>query len=104
MVYNTADKDLIKTLFLEKGWRGARIVREFPGKNWTRNAVTRIIKRLEDSGTVERQEGSGRPVTVCTAENREYVEDHDGVIACTPGLKSKPSQAMLPGKKNSAVS
>lgn len=76
MVFSKSDRDLIQVCFVEKGWRGARIVKEFPGKNWKRVAVNRIIKKLEATGSTERKPGSGRPVTACTAENLEYVEEN----------------------------
>jgi hypothetical protein len=34
MVYTSADKAIIESCFVEKGWRGAKIAKEFPGKNW----------------------------------------------------------------------
>ena len=33
MVLSTADKILIESCFKEKGWRGAKLLREFPGKD-----------------------------------------------------------------------
>ena len=62
MVLSTTDKAVIRTLFLEKGWRGARIVKELPGQFRNRNAVNRVIKRIEETGGEQwkRKEGTGR--------------------------------------------
>lgn len=75
MVYSSGDKATIETCFLEKGWRGAKIAMEFPGKNWTRNSINRIIKRIEMTGTSDRKQGGGRHATVCTQQNTDYVEE-----------------------------
>ena len=58
-----------------KGWRVARIVKEFPGKKWSRQSVNRLVKKIEDTGSTSRQSGSGRPITACTDENKDNVED-----------------------------
>ena len=54
---------------------GARIVKEFPGKKWSRQSVNRLVKKIEDTGSTSRQSGSGRPRTACTDENKDNVED-----------------------------
>ena len=46
MVLTKSDKNVIETLFKEKGWRGRRIVREFPTKNWTQVSVDRHIRKI----------------------------------------------------------
>jgi hypothetical protein len=43
MVFSSADKEFIFSCFTEKGWRGAKIVREFPGKNWSKTSVNNVI-------------------------------------------------------------
>jgi transposase len=76
MVFSSADKELIATCFTEKGWRGTKILQEFPGKNWRKNSVDNLIRKIETTGSTERKSGSGRPKTVCTQENVDYVEEH----------------------------
>lgn len=46
MVFSSSDKAIIETCFVEKGWRGSKIVQEFPGKKWRKRSVNKIIKRL----------------------------------------------------------
>ena len=61
MVLSEADKWTIVNCFVEKGWRGAEIVREFPGKGWKRQTVNTLIKKYEQTGSVKRKKGSGNP-------------------------------------------
>ena len=75
MVFSDSDRAVIEAYFKKKGWRGARIVKEFPGKKWSRQNVNRLVKKIEDTGSTSRQSGSGRPRTACTDENKDNVED-----------------------------
>ena len=43
-----------------KSWK------DHSSKNWTYTSVKRLLKRLKDSGTMNRKEGSGRPWSVAT--------------------------------------
>ena len=45
----------IEACFREKGWHGARIVKEFPGKKWSRQSINRLVKKIEDTGSTSRQ-------------------------------------------------
>ena len=67
--------DSERACFRENGLRGARIVKEFPGKKWSRQSVNRLVKKIEDTGSTSRQSGSCRPRTACTDENKDNVED-----------------------------
>ena len=67
------DLEFIKVCFEEKGWRGTRLCREFPARNWKVRAVNNAIKRLETTGSIARKPGSGRPRTARTTQNQEYV-------------------------------
>lgn len=75
MVFSKDDKAVIKTLFEEKGWRGRRIVTEFPNKKWNRRSIDRLINKLVQTGTTDRAKGSGRPRTARTADNITEVDD-----------------------------
>jgi hypothetical protein len=69
----TEDLCVIKVCFEQKGWRGARIVQEFPNKHWNCRTVDRTIKRLESYASVDyRKHGAARTVT--TAANQDLVE------------------------------
>ena len=75
MVLNNNDKAIISACFLEKGWCGARIVKEFPRKKWNRQTINRFIQKLRQTGSTDRKQGSGRRRTATTDENKEYVAD-----------------------------
>ena len=73
MVFSDSDRAVIEACFREKGWHGARIVKEFPGNKWS--SVNKLVKKIKDTGSTSRQSGSGRPRTACTDENKDNVED-----------------------------
>ena len=37
--------------------------------------MKRLIQKYKETGTMERKTGSGRPITVCTEENMDLVEE-----------------------------
>ena len=43
-------------------------------KDWDRRSVQRLVNRFELTGTMSRQQGSGRPVTATTEDNGALVE------------------------------
>src|SRR3981081_2104254 len=67
------DLCVIKICFEEKGRRGARMVREFPNKYWSRRIIERAIKRFETTGAFD-DEKHRTIRTVTTATNQEAVE------------------------------
>ena len=75
MVFSEEDKVLIKNLYLIKGYGSRRLIAEFPSKNWNRSSVENLMKKLRDTGSTDRKEGSGRPRTACTSENVEMVKE-----------------------------
>jgi len=77
MVFSKEDKILIKTLRELKGFtvRAKRFIKEFPDKNWNRRGLDYLLKKLRETGTVERTIGSGRRRSSCTTQNIDAVED-----------------------------
>ena len=75
MVFSAAEKELIKTCYVEKGWLVTRIVQGFPGKRWNCRSVNRVIQLFKRTGSVARQPGSGRPRTARSRAN-DYTEDN----------------------------
>ena len=47
--------------FVFEGYTAKRLTDKFPEKSWTKHGVNKLLKRLRDTGTVDRQPGSGRP-------------------------------------------
>ena len=74
MVFSDEDKAIIKH-YHERGYSAYRIWKDNPEKNWKKKSVTRLIKRYVEFGTMEKQKGSGRPVTATTPENQNAVEE-----------------------------
>ena len=52
-----------------------RLTDEFPEKSWTKHGVNKLLKKLRDTGIVDRPPGSGRPRSARTEENVETVND-----------------------------
>ena len=70
MVFSDDDKILIKVCI----WRGTQQrVDEFPEKSWTKRGVSKLLKKLRDTGAVDRRPDSGRPRSARTEENVETV-------------------------------
>lgn len=92
MVFSSDEKAVIKNDFLEKGWNANRICTEHPTKNWDRVSVYRLLKRFQETGTMERKQGSGRPRTVCTEENENLVEQLICSQEDNPGSHMSPRE------------
>jgi len=60
MVFIDDDKILIKSLYL-KGYAAERLTKEYLEKSWTKHGANKLLKKLRDTGTVDRRPGSGRP-------------------------------------------
>jgi len=43
------------------GYTAKSLTDEFPEKSWTKRDVNKPLKKLQDTGTVDRRPGSGRP-------------------------------------------
>jgi len=74
MIFSDAKKILMKSLYL-KGYTAKRLTDKFPEKSWRKRGVNKLLKKLQDIGTVDRRPGSGRPRSARTAENVETVND-----------------------------
>jgi len=44
-----------------KGYTPKWLINKFPEKCWTKRGVNKLLKKLRDTGTVDRQTDSGRP-------------------------------------------
>ena len=69
MGFSNEDKILIKSLFELKGYNAHQFMKEFPNKDWNKSSLNWLLKKLRDTGTVNRQPGSGRRRTVRTDNN-----------------------------------
>jgi inhibitor of nuclear factor kappa-B kinase subunit alpha len=75
MVFTKADRILIQELREQKGYGARRLVQEFPNKNWSISAVTRLLQNIKETGSASRRVGSGRPRSVLTDTNMQVVEE-----------------------------
>ena len=50
-------------------------IKEFPDKNWNRTGLDYVLKKLRQTGTVERKVGSGRRRSSRTTQNIDAAED-----------------------------
>ena len=90
MVFSAEDKAIIKHLFVEKGYTAYRIWKENPQRKWDKTSVKRLTKRYEQTGSMDRKKGSGRPCTAVTDENAEQVEEMICSQEDNPGSHVKP--------------
>jgi len=60
MVFSNEDNILIKKFCL-KGYTAKRLTDEFCEKSWTKHGVNKLLKKLQETGTVDRRPGSSRP-------------------------------------------
>ena len=67
-------QDFDKSLYL-KGYTAKRLTDEFPEKSSTKRGVSKLLKKLRDTGTVDRRPVSGRSSSARTEENVETVND-----------------------------
>jgi len=51
------------------------LIDEFSEKSWIKHGVNKLLKKLWDTGTVDRRPGSGRPRSARTEENVQTVND-----------------------------
>ena len=75
MALSEEDRILIKNLYNLKGYGAKRLMKEFPTKGWKKTTLNDFLKRLKDTGSIARRDGSGRPRTSCTEENIEVVNE-----------------------------
>ena len=54
MVFRDEDKILIESLYLN-GYTAKRLTDEFTEKRWTKRGVNKMLKQLQDTGTVLRR-------------------------------------------------
>ena len=74
MVFAKDDWAIIVTCFIEKGYTGTRIAKEFPNKKWNYRSISRVLAKYRHTDTTDLKNGSGRPVIALTDESLADVE------------------------------
>ena len=65
---------MIKSFYL-KEYTTKRLTDEFSENSWTKFGAYKLLKKLRDTGTVDRRPGSGRPHSARTEGNVKIVND-----------------------------
>jgi len=66
---------LIKALRVEKGWNVDCMMREFPARQWKRQTLYDLVRKIDQTGSTDRLTGSGRLRSVRTVANIRNIED-----------------------------
>ena len=74
MAFTEEDKILIKILRQEKGYGAKRFLREFANRSWCRSSLDKLLKKIDETDTVDRKPDSGQKRTTRTVENIALVE------------------------------
>jgi len=74
MVFAKDDLAIIVTCFIEKGYTGTRIAKEFPNKKWSYRSISLVLAKYRHADTTDLKNGSGRPVIALTDENLAEIE------------------------------
>jgi len=58
------DKALISALRVEKRWNVDKMILEFPNKQWKRQTLYYLVRKIDQTGSAARLSGSGWPRTI----------------------------------------
>ena len=86
------DKVLIRALRKEKYLSLNQILKEYPNREWKKKTVQKFLKKLRETGSIERRPGSGRPKSARTEENINAVEQLILSQEGKPGTSSSERQ------------
>jgi len=75
MVYSVEDRILIENLYKFKNYGAKKLIREFPGKGWTVSGLNKLLRKLRNTGSTRRRQGSGRPRSARTDDNVDSVNE-----------------------------
>ena len=75
MPFSKEDKIIIKHYRLDKGYGRKKLLNEFSGKDWSAGGLDKLLRKIDETQSVERKAGSERPRTARTEENIEIVEE-----------------------------
>src|SRR5215469_1836684 len=74
MVFTEEDKVAIKFLRETKRYGAKRLLAEFPSRQWSLGGLNKLLKKIDETGSIERSKGAGRPRSVRHNDNIERVE------------------------------
>jgi len=76
MVFTEEDKVAIKFLRDTKLYGAKRLLAEFPAKQWSLGGLNKLLKKIDETGSIERSKGAGQ-------------------LCCTMFLKTPQTQIIL---------
>jgi len=86
------DRLLIKCLRIEKGWTVGRMMAGFPARQWKRQTLYDLVKRIDSTSSAGRLRGSGRRRSVRIDSDINLVSD----LICSqdgkPGTSKSPRE------------
>ena len=89
------ERVIVQYLRKKYGYRPVRIVNDHPEYDWNVNTIKKLLQKIDESGSVHRKEGSGRPRSVRIDDNIEQVGDMICSQESNPGTQSTPSEISL---------
>ena len=60
---------------MDKGYERKKLLNEFPGKDWSAGRLDKLLRKIDETQSVQRKAGSGRPRAARTEENIEIVQE-----------------------------
>ena len=75
MPFSSEDKVIIKHYRLDKGYGKRKLLTEFPNRGWTLSGLRILIKKIDQTGPINRKSGIDCPRSARTNDNIEYVEE-----------------------------
>jgi len=75
MAFSEEDRHVIKCLRESKHYSAKRLLKEFPEKGWKLGGLNALLRKIDSTGSVQRQAGSGRPRSARTVHNIDCVNE-----------------------------
>ena len=88
----SSDKVIIKYYQLDKGYGKWELLTEIPDRDCTLKGLRNLVKKTDQTGSIDRKSGSGRPRSAWTNDNIEYAEEKTLSQETNPGSHSTPAE------------
>ena len=92
MPFTNEDKVLIKHYVLDERYGAKRLISKFANRNWSLGGLNKLCKKIRDTHSTERKQGSGRPRSARTPENIQIVREEVLSQEDKPGTHSTPDE------------
>ena len=92
MVFTYEHRVIIKHIRQKYGYGARKIVTDHPEFDWNEDGVKTLIKKIDETGSIERRKGSGRPKNSRTEENIDAVGERIVSQEGQPGTHRTPTE------------